>query len=382
MANCCEMWIPHSHVPYNDYWNQEDKKAMRVAMKLNDFEGLPKECKACLSSSTSHSKFYEERTEFHETAKLVLEEMHEDGFIEQPRITFLAIGTSNKCSMACRMCTPNVSSKKWDLLKKLDLCQDSGRIKSADIKEWLNVIENNLGTLREVTIHGGDPAISDGVYEILEALKPIADTCRINFLSNGEFCEFPNGKNIFEVLSGFNIVRVVFSLDSFPEVNDYIRMFGKTSRCLKHMKMAYEILPSEHKINVHATLTNYSAVYFREYLDFITTELSFVNWFTVNNTINPSYYAPHNLPDEIKAEVFKKLMTFKSDRQDVMEMKKQVLKSLTSSKCDYTEFNKALWIDRKSDEVSRGFEMLKIFPMFEPYIIQTPQTYTKEDVWQ
>lgn len=110
MANCCEMWIPHSHVPYNDYWNQEDKKAMRVAMKLNDFEGLPKECKACLSSSTSHSKFYEERTEFHETAKLVLEEMHEDGFIEQPRITFLAIGTSNKCSMACRMCTPNVSS--------------------------------------------------------------------------------------------------------------------------------------------------------------------------------------------------------------------------------------------------------------------------------
>lgn len=376
---CCEMWGETRKMPFDEYWNGDVAKQTRKALWEHNYDALPEGCKTCLNSPTSHSKFYllEDRPFFVENFLKYKHLYNEDGSMSGVPLTQLALGVSNKCNMACRMCTPQISSTKLSITERIGLTNDPGILPPFDRKtfvaetdheEDLRIITSNYETLREVVLHGGDPIQAKNFPAIIDALMPIKDTCKINFLSNGSFSTMTDGRNVWDVLKDFKDVHAVFSIDSIPEANDYIRLRGRTKRTMKIIDEALSKLPERHYVGVHTTLSNYSAVYFAEYLEWAYENLHPRGiWPSLNVVNNPKYYQPFQLPDDVKREVLKKLRNVKIDNEHYMELRDTAMRAIFAGKFSPSEWNKAMYLDRTIDE-HEGRDMLNVFPMFAPHV--------------
>lgn len=380
---CCEI-VGHAYrVSFDDYWNSRYTKSLRKAMWEHDYDNLPERCKLCLGSPTSHSEFFllEDRKYFLES---FLENKHmyrEDGHMEGTPITYLALGISNECSMACRMCYPLTSSSRVKMIDKSlrgarvyadfenESNYDEGGVIVSDMDEALRLIRENKRTLREVVVHGGDPTFAKTTPAIMDALWEIRDTCKINYLSNGTFDKMRDGRNIFDLLAQFKDVNLVFSLDGIPEVNDYIRIGGRSKRCMSLIRQAQEKLPKNHYIGCHITVSNYSIYHFDKFLPWMKENLMDTGvWVSMNVVNNPPFYAPENLPDEIKRDIFMRLQPVVVDSPHLMDIKQEAIKSMFRSKMNKADFISALYLDTIVDKEIKVSNMLELFPLFEPYL--------------
>lgn len=375
---CCEMWVEAENLSFEDYWNSESTKHLRKSLSNHDWDALPEGCKACLNSPSSHSEFYllEDRQYFVDSFEKHRHLIQPDGSMLGKPLAQMAIGVSTKCNMACRMCTPQISSKKWEVQNAVGLVNDpnimpeidSKGVATLNIEEWLGVIKDNLGTLKEIVLHGGDPIQAEGMPELLDALLPIKDTCCINFLSNGTFDTMLDGRNIWEVLKQFKRVHLVFSIDSTPKENDYIRLFGNTKRCLKLIDDAKRVLPKEHYIGVHTTLSNYALINFPEYLQWAEEHLlSRGIWVSLNMVNNPSYYEPSNLPDSIRKDVFRRLSAYQPTDEHYKDLKRIAQKAMFKNKFDPVEWNRCLYLDTQIDKNNK-YNIGEVFPLIKPFL--------------
>lgn len=359
VSACCEMPTNKNNELYptlDAYLNSDFYQDLCESMKRFDIESLPRQCKLCLGSAKPHADMYElpYRTELHENVDY-------DSF----RLSLFTIGQSNKCNAACRMCGPDVSDTKNKLFNDLGLVGlpfGTTRLET-NPEEDLEIIRKYEGEIKNIVIHGGNPAQFETTPELLDTLLAQKDPVKISFLTNGSFSTMTDGRNLYEVLNGFPKVDIMFSIDSIPEANDYIRDGNKTKRIVKLIKEAREkITDAELTLCVHCTLTNYSVIYFAEFLDWFEKELEPVGVvLSVGLVRYPRMYATGNLPDDVKKEVFYKLRPIMNGKygDDV----KLAMSDMLQIPFNQAEWDKAILQNKMQDE-ARGVDGSNIFPMF------------------
>lgn len=360
-----------------EFLHSENLSRLRKSLMEYDYDSLPSTCKVCLNSPTSHSKFYTVVDHNHmiETYLAHKHKFDENGHIDKFPLAHLIIGISNKCNASCRMCFPMISSSKVKLLEDARIGSFTDRIDndlkfkntvaSADIQQCIDLINNHKDTLREVVIQGGDPIQAEELPMILDTLLEYKNTIRINFLSNGTFDKLADGRLLWDILRQFNKADIIFSIDSIPEVNEYIRIGLKTKRILKLLLECEEYfkdLPHV-SVGVHCTLSNYNIYYLPEFLDWIDEHIWHRKlWLNMNCVNRPIYQAPHNLPPELRLATLKKLREYKTDIphfKSLIEIAKNALLRYPFSPSDW---NTCLWLDKKQDVITK-----LSFPLFEPY---------------
>lgn len=138
--------------------------------------------------------------------------------LEDTKVRFLDLRTSNLCNLKCRMCGPGASSQWNDEIRS-----------NTDLSKWHTVVEERtLGHLDyftkldlvQVSLLGGEPTIDPVVAELMRRLgsgemKPP----KLRFTTNGT-----NLNQRFRTLmSGFEEVHVAFSVDAVGQTFEYIR---------------------------------------------------------------------------------------------------------------------------------------------------------------
>lgn len=375
MSACCE--LVHDAInpeTFEEYWNHPKIMAHRKALLEWDYDALPKNCQDCIRSPTSTRDFLyqhgfrgylKEAYEKHGSA------VHPDGYMPHNKLYYLTIGTSAKCNAACRMCHPTVSNKRWEAACKYGYDEDryiDSKIMETDTAEpWVKLIRDNADTLREVVLHGGDPIQSPHMPEIMDALMPLKDTCRIVFLNNGSFSHMVDGRNIWDCFKNFKDLHITFSMDGIPEVNEYIRVGIKHKRLMKTMIEAREKLPQIEHFCVHATLSTYAMLRYDEFLDYILDVLVPMGIYVTHNVVlEPAAYCPSNMPHEMKKEIYRKLSAKRYDHKMVEGLRRTALQALMVKKQDTKHYADMLRWDTKQDLDSKGMlDRGKVFPMYD-----------------
>lgn len=383
VAPCCEAIKldakAYSSPPVSDaeLFNNATLKNIRKAFMNNDYDALVPECKHCLNSSTSHSKFYTSVGNEHFIQSYLdnRDRFKEDGSVEKLPITYMSFAIDNKCNAACRMCYPIISNSKFELAKKADLLSQEGGIDtimgfedsfiSTDMRQCVEVLKHHSDTLRDIVIQGGDPSQSKNLELIINTLLPYKDRIKIIFFTNGTFDTLPNGKLIWDLLAPFYKLNIRFSLDSIPEVNDYVRIGVKAKRLMTLYLRCKKYFDKDVNriVGIHATVTNYTIYYIPDFLDWLGQYHAIDgSEFSINGVLRPSHTAPYNLPPELKKRVMEKLSAYKTESPLCKKIIKTAKSLLFQRPFDPADWNRCLWIDKKQDAVTG-----MTFPLFEPY---------------
>jgi sulfatase maturation enzyme AslB (radical SAM superfamily) len=149
--------------------------------------------------------------------------------------SFVHVSLSNICNLACRMCSPQWSSKLWPIYKKIGFNIEN----SAPLLDWTdnsekwndffqNIVLNNKDL---ICLHfmGGEPLYHHRFYQLLQDCVAANRTdFHISFVTNGTILD----SQTFELLSKFKSVAIEVSIENFHETNDYIRQ-GSNYKAVK-----------------------------------------------------------------------------------------------------------------------------------------------------
>lgn len=138
------------------------------------------------------------------------------------RIEYAEISLSNKCNLACRMCT-SIYSSHWSILTK----NNKELIKYDDITNpFIMKVEQifsniDLTHLKKIKYLGGEPFITPEIIELFKFLDKHGIIENLEFECTTNCTLFPD-KHL-EYLSRFRKLFISLSIDGYDKVNDYIR---------------------------------------------------------------------------------------------------------------------------------------------------------------
>lgn len=239
---CCQQTNhPIGDLATDDYTsalNSDKAKNMRKSFMENKW---PVECKSCYSqeekgvSAASIRMFMNEKGI--DTVEEVINNMEEDGTIKNQKPTWLDLLWTNKCNFSCLGCKPDLSSTiATNYKKEFALLQDHQPEKYfPDTNgEWNNpnsqkidYIIKHADTIKTLHINGGEPFMSEGLYELLDELIKRKLTKKIGIWShtNGSITKTFRGKDLIHdylVHWGDN-VRITMSIEGLGQKGNYIR---------------------------------------------------------------------------------------------------------------------------------------------------------------
>lgn len=133
--------------------------------------------------------------------------------------------SSNICNLACRYCKKE-SSNTWADLE--DKTNNRAKKNNTLIGVRANEIEkilDNLDTVEEIILFGGEPSIYMPHFELLEKLISYKLNNKIRIVMSTNFMQLGiNNKNIFDLINNFPNSIIWGSVDAYSDVNDYIRI--------------------------------------------------------------------------------------------------------------------------------------------------------------
>lgn len=218
--------------------------------------------------------------------------------INKPKIYYLDIRFSNKCNLACVMCSPSFSSKIYDIYKDLGMYVEGSKNKSID---YINKLKPYINDIKSVYLAGGEPFLDDNVLtllDLLESNKKVSITfttnCTID-LSNKKIAQK------LEKLSQHN-VNFNISLDGLPEYNDNIRLGGSFKKVCKNIEYLIENFPT-FELVITPTLGILNIENFPNFYNYMQKyqcrwDLNFIQY--------PTYFDAINLPSERKLKLLQK----------------------------------------------------------------------------
>ena len=136
----------------------------------------------------------------------------------------LQIDLGNYCDGACLFCTPNSSSKLASEWKKLNLIDELPMRSWCDNKNYLKIFIDDFKKIPNIQyMHfiGGETLITPAFKIILQAIidANLNDNITIGFTTN----LMSWNESVCELLSQFKQVNLGISIETFNEVNEYIR---------------------------------------------------------------------------------------------------------------------------------------------------------------
>lgn len=152
------------------------------------------------------------------------------------------IDFGNECNLACKMCSPHISSKIAQQYRSWDIKFDQATNWTNDDSSWQQILENlnAIPVLHRLHIMGGEPTYNKKFYKLIDWF---IDNDRTDF----SFSFVTNGTNLqqslIDKLQKFKSVDIEISIESFhAPSNNYIRQGSDTNEIIKNIKL---LLPQQ-----------------------------------------------------------------------------------------------------------------------------------------
>jgi sulfatase maturation enzyme AslB (radical SAM superfamily) len=256
---CCKFvsseQYPTLEVPFDQTWNGEFLKDLRNNWANN--VTVPG-CVNC-SDKTKYS--------FKEMKKKQMLGLLKDETLEDNVLPYnLQLSASNICNLACRMCSPQLSST-WASLKSDILFDYTKQLKidNKNFEKYLDNLKPGLSALRTITITGGEPFMDPIVTKLIKTVKESSPNIKlISFSTNMTVYN----KELFDYLASMNIhVAISVSLDGPKHIHEYIRYkcsYELIKENLKKMKEEYNFT-----FSINTTTSALNVGYIKEFLESI-----------------------------------------------------------------------------------------------------------------
>ena len=216
-------------------WNSEYMRGVRRTMMDGK---IPSSCTKCFAEESKgvvSKRVWETGTWMERGLDIqdLLNETHKDGYYKE-ELKYLDLRLGHTCNIKCVMCSPHDSSKWVKDWKILEPQLDDPEVKRQ--MQWDKAAFNNkwheqeifwddlykqIPNLREVYFAGGEPLmIAEHKKFIEEIVKQGYNTrIRLRYNTNGILVD----KDLIELWSHFEIVKVGVSMDAAGPRNNYIR---------------------------------------------------------------------------------------------------------------------------------------------------------------
>ena len=200
---------------------------------------------------------------------------------------------SNKCNLACAYCGPMYSSKWESELKE--------KPKKIEHNESLQTyLYENIESLRNVYLAGGEPMLMKENLEFLKLLKEKNPECMIRVNTNLSTTE----TGIFDLLVSFRNVHWIVSVEATGQEYEYIRHHGSWNDFQKNLMVIKNL---EHKIsfNMLHFILNYESLF--DCVDHFGDLGFHDNSFIIGPLYSPIHMNLLNLPRTTVDRVIKKI---------------------------------------------------------------------------
>ena len=261
----------------------------------------------------------------------------------------LALGTidilfSNTCNYRCRTCGPKLSTA-WineaisygdTNISKFDIT--TSEYFDIDIEKLLEKIDDST----EIHFSGGEPTLHDAHYKFLQHLIDMKKTnVSIRYNTNASIYTYKQ-YNLFDLLSNFQNVQIVCSIDALGRQGEYIKTGFSWDQTKNWIMAAKEKVPYA-MFGVSAVYSIYncfSAIVLHEYIltdplfKYMTSDNNEVPFmFALNNLHYPIEMSPSVLPIDVKIEVIRNIIHHieAHNLDDVSDCWKPIIRMLMSS---------------------------------------------------
>lgn len=276
----------------NDIWHSIDLTLLRKKFLKNE---RPDECRLCWTEEESNVKSLRQQT-----ANGIAD-------LENPKVTYLSLKLSNKCNLACRICSPHLSSLWQSQFKKLNLkLHPVEMFKTIDLEKFQGdrlLSLHKLSTdLTQLLIYGGEPLINDEVLAYLEYLADSSISKNIQLILNTNGTVY--SEKIISIFRKFKRVELFLSIDDIEKRFEYQRWPAKWDKIDSNIKN-YSVLKGNINVEFYPSVSILNILNIDEVLE----KLSSYNIpITFNNIIHdPRLLSIRNLPKECKSIVIEKI---------------------------------------------------------------------------
>jgi hypothetical protein len=197
-----------------------------------------------------------------------------DGSVSEFNMRYLDIRFSNKCSFKCRSCGPMLSSSWYNDQVGIYGSWHEKQIISIEEKEkFWNDLVPHLGNIQEAYFAGGEPLITDEVYDIMDHWLEINHwDVQIGFTTNFSNFNYKT-KNIIEYWKKFPRIVVSASIDDSGPRAEYMRKGTNWAKIVENRKQMLEQAP-EIKFEITPTISVFNVWHFPDFhLDWIENGL-------------------------------------------------------------------------------------------------------------
>jgi organic radical activating enzyme len=250
---------------------------------------------------------------------------------------------TNLCNLSCHMCHSFSSSKLLTENKKL--FNEQYNQKDYDLNEFaLNELENIFKSdTRIINLRGGEPFIIPKITKFLEQSvnEKISSNIDLHITTNGTYLS----EKLLDILSKFKSVKIMFSLESIGNVNEYIR-YPSSWETIKQNYNQLKNLPNV-SIIVNSTIQNLNILYFKDLVNWCNENKIWLTWSVLKE---PTHLQIDNLPVELKKLAFNNLKDIEIVNGTSLTSLKEYILKISEDKPDEELWNKFIHITKARDQ--------------------------------
>ncbi|MCY4523326.1 MAG: twitch domain-containing radical SAM protein, partial [Halobacteriovoraceae bacterium] len=293
---CCHASKPllsKSNRPYSidkfsldEIWNSEGMRNIRKKMLLGEKIDA---CSYCyyqshiggISKRESFNNIWLNSSFETEIIRRILKSKNNNYLVNSPPL-YLDISPGNLCNLKCRMCNPTSSSflyqEQKELLseKKLDSIGENELLnQERAIYNWhhsskiWDVIYKWSPKVKALHFKGGEPTLIKKNWELIDFFqrKGHSKTVSLTFNINGTYVP----EKLLNTFENFAYVHIVFSVDGYKDIQEYIRYPSKWNIIEKNIIKTLEKVKKKKNVRISFShvVQVYNILYLTQFLQWV-----------------------------------------------------------------------------------------------------------------
>lgn len=226
----------------------------------------------------------------------------DDGSLPQMNIALLDVRFSNVCNFTCRTCGPSFSTAWYRYTKEGGSRKGVIRPKESP-GALLDELRPLLGKVERIYFAGGEPALIQEHYELLEALLAMGRTnVQLSYSTNFSLLRFKHW-DLLEMWRCFPQVSVGASLDGSGARAEYLRKGQRWDQVIENRRRQLEECPHV-SFKVSSTLSILNCLHMPDFHEEWATLGLIRPWEVFINILQiPSHFRVTTLPGALKDKV-------------------------------------------------------------------------------
>lgn len=272
-----------------DIWNSNDLVRLRNSFLADN---RPDDCELCWTEEKAGVKSLRQQTKNNSYNQ------------ENPTVTYLSLKLSNKCNLACRICSPHLSSLWQNQFEKLGWdIQPAEMMKTVSLEKLkgdnLVALHEMSNHLTQVLIYGGEPLVNDEILQYLEFLIKTEHSKHISLTMNTNVTVCTD--KLIETFKEFRYVNLCLSIDDVDERYEYQRWPAKWAKVDENIKRFAELNSERIRVRFYPSVSVLNIATIENTLDRLE---SYGIPIILNNIIHlPNILSVRNFSSDLKSKI-------------------------------------------------------------------------------